>query len=466
MIFMNENKIKGLRSIIVFIPTVIILSVLYIIILVATIFINKYTTTMYDESNKTNDCIEEVTIIQSSESLMAETSSVFVHEPLIQMGPSVTAINPALGAYKEELLDETRNIDYVMENLKDYDLSDEDYEKMEVCANAAKKMIVVQVHSFTLVYSIEEIQSVDSEQKILETILNNLDKYELTTEESNMTDSEKKNLAFELLQADEYSNYKSEISKNIREVVSSINKNNDKYQSDLIMDVKMMRGVLWGSILLILIANVIFFFILFRRLILPINRISNQIKDNKELDPKNSLYEVHYLAGEYNVLLSKRKEFEKELRIVAENDSLTGLPNRYCYNEYLKDASLDKKSVCVFLLDINNLKYINDKFGHAQGDELIKNASICIKDCFLDETGKNCFRIGGDEFVAILYDVKESEIEELLNKFNKLQKEKDVSIALGYAYSSDIKSIGYERLIMQADDNMYKDKQNYKKLSV
>ncbi|MCR5349418.1 MAG: GGDEF domain-containing protein, partial [Acholeplasmatales bacterium] len=151
---------------------------------------------------------------------------------------------------------------------------------------------------------------------------------------------------------------------------------------------------------------------------------------------------------------------------VAENDSLTGLPNRYCYNEYLKDASLDKKSVCVFLLDINNLKYINDKFGHAQGDELIKNASICIKDCFLDETGKNCFRIGGDEFVAILYDVKESEIEELLNKFNKLQKEKDVSIALGYAYSSDIKSIGYERLIMQADDNMYKDKQNYKKLSV
>ena len=130
--------------------------------------------------------------------------------------------------------------------------------------------------------------------------------------------------------------------------------------------------------------------------------------------------------------------------------------------EFLKNQILDGRSVCVFLFDINNLKYVNDTFGHNKGDELIKSASECIKECFLDEEKKNCYRIGGDEFVAILDNIYEEDIEKLLTRFKVQQEVKNVSIAVGYSYSKNVLSIGYEKLIIDADTKMYENKNEMK----
>ena len=460
--FMEKNKVKGLRSTIIFIPTIIVISVLYIIILISTVYINNITTEMNDDKNKTNDCLDEISKIQAASSLMSETMTTFTYAPLIEMGPSLS-VNPALGAYKEELADETKRIDYIVEQLAEYDFDQEDLSNIQKAVNNSKFMLDVETRVLTLFYSIEDIKTADREQKLIETILSMLDKYELTSDELLLDDTDKQDKALELMLTGDFIEKKSELSRVIREVTKSINDKHDKKQKDLIFDTKMARGVLWLSIMLILIANILLFFILIKRLILPISRFARQLKDDEELDTKSCLYEPKLLATEYNELLNKRKEFEHELRMVAEIDSLTGLPNRYCYNEFLKNASLNKDSACIFLFDINNLKFVNDNFGHSQGDELIKKASNCIKDCFLDDEGKNCYRIGGDEFVAILHNIDEAEIKNLLNKFKDLQNKYNVSVAVGYVYSKELSKIGYEKLIMKADNNMYKDKQKYKK---
>ena len=277
-----------------------------------------------------------------------------------------------------------------------------------------------------------------------------------------MTDDEKRVYDFSLVMSRDYTISKSIISDSTRKATKILADNTSAFQKSSIGSLKLMRGLLWLSIALILLLNIMFFFVLLKRLIFPITRFARSIDENERLTERGGLYEANYLAIAYNSLLDRHKEFDDELRTVAEIDSLTNLPNRYCYNEFLKETPLDGESVCIILFDINNLKYVNDTFGHSKGDELIKNASICISDCFLSENGKNCYRIGGDEFVAVLKNVDVESVEECIAKFKLRQKELNVSIAVGYEYAKNIVDIGYEKLFIEADLKMYENKNDMK----
>ena len=112
------------------------------------------------------------------------------------------------------------------------------------------------------------------------------------------------------------------------------------------------------------------------------------------------------------------------------------------------------------MLDINDLKHENDTYGHDKGDELIKHASQCIREAFGE--GLHCFRTGGDEFVVILNDLKQEDISSIKKNFIELEKKYNVSIAIGYSYSDNVKEIGYEKLVIEADSMMYKNKEKVK----
>lgn len=102
----------------------------------------------------------------------------------------------------------------------------------------------------------------------------------------------------------------------------------------------------------------------------------------------------------YRAMLEEQKlaYFEK----LANMDILTEALNRNAYENTLRrleQQELEVKATCVVLFDINNMKQINDNFGHEKGDEALKSCYHCICRAF-DKDGK-CFRIGGDEFVYL-----------------------------------------------------------------
>ena len=140
-------------------------------------------------------------------------------------------------------------------------------------------------------------------------------------------------------------------------------------------------------------------------------------------------------------------------------DLLTGLYNRNKLNSYMNDIleSPDAPTTLVFL-DINGLKRVNDKEGHLAGDNLIKRAANTLISVFHDD---DIFRVGGDEFVVIKRNVEESKIIELINKLHKKAKKNDVSFAVGYAMSNSSKDI--EKILKEADVNMYNDKRKFYK---
>ena len=149
----------------------------------------------------------------------------------------------------------------------------------------------------------------------------------------------------------------------------------------------------------------------------------------------------------------------------AYKDELTGLYNRRAYEESLdrirKEAS-SEKMIVVAIFDVNGLKEVNDKLGHASGDELLRGAASTIRSVY-GKYGK-CYRTGGDEFVVILEEMVEKlsvlneNFEKAVAKWHGKQVEK-LNISYGTALSEEVCSI--DEQIILADQRMYFDKKAY-----
>lgn len=148
-------------------------------------------------------------------------------------------------------------------------------------------------------------------------------------------------------------------------------------------------------------------------------------------------------------------------RRLAYTDTMTGLENR---TAFMEEQEKPCAGVSYILSDINDLKQINDQYGHQEGDLLISAAARCIRDVF-GERGK-CYRIGGDEFVVILNGSSVSETAAELQRLKaRIAQENEnraipLDIAAGYAIQQGSETA--QQLYRRADASMYEEKQKMK----
>ena len=154
----------------------------------------------------------------------------------------------------------------------------------------------------------------------------------------------------------------------------------------------------------------------------------------------------------------------KALRKIAFTDSLTGVGNRYAFNNDINNIPLQDLSL--FSLDINNLKYYNDTYGHACGDTLICKAIQMMNQVF-----ELLYRTGGDEFIAISSRCTDAELVAMKRKLGELMLSHNsgapevlVEIACGYSGFQE-GDVTFEDILRRADAEMYKDKMELKKTS-
>ena len=171
---------------------------------------------------------------------------------------------------------------------------------------------------------------------------------------------------------------------------------------------------------------------------------------NLELNTREILESVAIFFAEEmrNNALQQRMEY------LNTHDVLTDVGNRYAYNticELLKDSNV-KVGVC--FVDINGLKYINDINGHNAGDDRIREVSEMLSTVFKK---KFLYRIGGDEFVAILPQVEKDYFAEMVEKLRK--KAKKLPVAVGAVWNDSVDNL--EELVKEADKLMYADKADY-----
>lgn len=161
----------------------------------------------------------------------------------------------------------------------------------------------------------------------------------------------------------------------------------------------------------------------------------------------------------------------RQLQRLYVRDALTGLYNRSGYGEKATQYFMDqKKKVYLIYMDLDGLKFVNDHYGHAAGDEAILAAAEAIRHVFDHDEVK--VRMGGDEFLIIgsykgEEDIfqKEREVEEYLAEYSR-RKELPIVLkaSMGYAWNEG-KDESLESLVQRADSEMYVVKQNRKKKS-
>ena len=174
----------------------------------------------------------------------------------------------------------------------------------------------------------------------------------------------------------------------------------------------------------------------------------------------------------YALLFYRKYESEaEEMSKLAFTDALTGLQNRMAFTNH-EDSVLTRESgeCTVIQFDINNLKRVNDNYGHKEGDKHIKAAADIIEASF-GQIG-NCYRTGGDEFIVVLENMKDkSSLESAKDKFTKLIEEYNetqkprVKLEIAYGVEEfDLSSGDVEGALRLADGKMYIMKKQMKGL--
>ena len=167
--------------------------------------------------------------------------------------------------------------------------------------------------------------------------------------------------------------------------------------------------------------------------------------------------------------VKRDREYQHNLdvaHIQANRDELTGVKNKHAYaeleeqlNKQIKDGKTVNFSVCV--LDVNELKTVNDTHGHQKGDELLRSACSMICHIFAHSP---VFRIGGDEFAVISQGHDYLHIDELMDELEEQNRENrengEANVAAGmakYNGESDVAAV-----FNKADETMYANKRALK----
>jgi diguanylate cyclase (GGDEF)-like protein len=182
--------------------------------------------------------------------------------------------------------------------------------------------------------------------------------------------------------------------------------------------------------------------------------------------------EVGELSVSFQETVDRLRIYMDRMNDLAYRDPLTGVKSKAAYAEETakinNSIKLGFDQFGIMMLDINGLKRVNDNYGHEAGNTYIVNCCKLICTIFKHSP---VFRIGGDEFIALLIGEDLRNVEKLLSRFDVRMKEiqeeatcpeERVSVAAGYAVFDEEKDQTFEDVFKKADEAMYQKKVSMK----
>ncbi len=158
----------------------------------------------------------------------------------------------------------------------------------------------------------------------------------------------------------------------------------------------------------------------------------------------------------FSIALYNKNHLNKT-ELAATTDSLTGVLNRVAYKQDLLvfDKERSEKFTCIYI-DVNELHFRNNKYGHAAGDEMLLYIANTLKDVFF---GYKVYRMGGDEFLVFIQDTEPEAVDEAIKVLNGQLEIKDYHVAIGISYRTQ--NTNTEEMVREAEIRMYEAKAQY-----
>ena len=188
-----------------------------------------------------------------------------------------------------------------------------------------------------------------------------------------------------------------------------------------------------------------------------------------EVSAVKTTYQEEAISLVYLRDITDRKRGEEALRTLSIKDDLTGLYNRRGFfalaEQGLKTAQRLGTEMLLIYGDLDNLKEINDTFGHKEGDQALVDISQILKETFRESD--ILARIGGDEFVMLAMDTLETSAEKLINRFEQVLNDHHLqtkpsyklTMSFGVACFNPKNPSSIDALLVEADKLMYENKQ-------
>lgn len=285
----------------------------------------------------------------------------------------------------------------------------------------------------------------------------------LSAEDAALSSSDKLCAAQRMVISPEYENMKDTISSNTSAALNTLTEDISTRQN---LAANAFTGVFQEIIVCVLLfAGMMLLICLIMRfwIVKPLLDYNESIQHGSILSIHGAC-EIQTLARTYNKVYEENEEREMLMKHQAEHDPMTELLNRGSFDRILKLYEKDENEFALILIDVDNFKSVNDTYGHAAGDIILKKVACLLTNAF--RTVDYICRIGGDEFAVIMVQMTSDlsyTITQKIDEINRLLANPEdgtpaVSLSVGVAFT-DRKNRG-ESLFKDADSALYYTKEH------
>lgn len=352
----------------------------------------------------------------------------------------------------------SRSREKALKTLKSLDINEKTVKALQEALSASIDLMQTEYYSMRLV---EESTGND-----FSTWPEELQTVTLSKEDSSLSSSDKLYKAQQLVFGPDYENAKDIISNDVAASISSLTEEITNRQNHASMI--FTRTFLLIIICVIVFAAMMLFVCLLMRfwIVHPLLTFDENIKNDDTLSIGGA-NELQILAKTYNKIYAENEERQKLIKHQAEHDPLTDLLNRGSYDRIFNLYTKDKKNFALILVDVDTFKTVNDTYGHAIGDIILKKVAKLLITTF--RTIDFVCRIGGDEFAIIMVemtsDLSYTITEKIAEVNHQLSLAEEnlpaVSLSVGVAFT-DRKNPGKSQFT-DADNALYYTKEHGKK---
>ena len=367
---------------------------------------------------------------------------------------AMTGETDYLNSYFEEV-NVTQRREKALEELKVYFDGTEIFRALQDAMDSSQDLMDTEYYTMKLVAEANKVEENSLPQK-----LQNL---ELTEEDRRLSGKEKTKKAQQLVCNSEYQDTRVAITEDVTKCMNSLieNTKNRQGRADTIFSDMYLKLEIGIVLLVILLLGVCM--MLRKLIVVPLISYNESIQNGKLFSAAGA-EELQKLAETYNRVFEENKETQKLIRHQAEHDALTDALNRGSFEKLLQIYENGEKPFALVLIDVDTFKEVNDTYGHAVGDAILRKVVRLLKQSF--RSIDYVCRIGGDEFAIIMAEINEEHQELVCEKIYAVNEElaraegeiPAVSLSVGVAFS-DRKKPG-EDIFKDADAALYRVKEN------
>lgn len=362
-----------------------------------------------------------------------------------------------IDAYFEEA-NVTRSREKALSDLDALNISSDAIHALEQALSASNNLMQTEYYSMRLVE-----ESIGSDPSSWPEELQNV---ELSAEDAALSKDDKLSKAQQLVIGLSYENAKDVISNDVNTAVSSLTEViNNRQQQAATSFTHVFRMII--AFVLIFAAMMLLICLVMRYWIVhPLLKFNHDIEQDATLSVGGA-NELQTLAKTYNKIYAENEERQKLIKHQAEHDPLTDLLNRGSFDRIFDLYEKDKKDFALILIDVDTFKSVNDTYGHAIGDVILKRVAYLLTITF--RTIDYVCRIGGDEFAIIMVEMTSDLSYTITEKITEINRQlalpgegsPAVSLSVGVAFT-DRKNPGKSQFT-DADSALYYTKDHGKR---